>query len=199
MSQQPPDGEEVSSDPATAGASTGGGLAGDEAPDSSVADAAADALRRARAGARAKGLRPGTRPRPRRRPRADADPTVSTGRDRDPALLGDQVERIVGDRGWGTDVAVGQVMGRWAEIVGREIAEHATPVTFEGGVLTVRADSTAWATQIRWLSASLLQRIDEAIGAGQVSEIRVQGPSAPSWSKGPRRTTGGRGPRDTYG
>lgn len=164
----------------------------------SVEDAVSAALRRARSTAAAKGLRPGSRPRRRRR-RPDATPTLSTGRDRDPALLGDQLEHIVGERGWGTDVAVGQVMSRWEEIVGRQVAEHATPVTFEAGVLVVRADSTAWATQIRLLASTLLQQIDAAIGAGQVTELRVHGPSAPSWSKGPRRTTGGRGPRDTYG
>lgn len=171
-----------------------------------VDDAAADALRRARAGAVAKGLRPGSRPRARvRRPGPGASGSSSVrsrtvgAPDRDPALLGEQVERIVGDRGWGDDVAVGQVMGRWAEIVGRDVAAHAEPVTFEAGVLTVRADSTAWATQMRMLASTVLTRIEAAVGPGVVAELRVHGPSAPSWSRGPRRTHGGRGPRDTYG
>lgn len=171
----------------------------DDEVEPSVEDAAAAALRRARAAAVAKGLRPGVRPRPRRRPVAGPGRPQPGARDRDPALVGDQVERLVGDRGWETDVAVGQVMGRWDEIVGRDVAAHCAPVTYEAGVLTVRAESTAWATQIRLLSSTILSRIDDAIGAGEVSELRVQGPSAPSWSKGPRRTTGGRGPRDTYG
>lgn len=169
------------------------------APDAGVDDAAASALRRARAAAAAKGLRPGMRPRARRRRSGATDPRPQPGRDRDPALVGDQVERLVGDRGWGNDVAVGQVMGRWDEIVGRDVAAHCAPVTYEAGVLTVRAESTAWATQIRLLSTTILTRIADAIGEDEVSELRVQGPSAPSWSKGPRRTHGGRGPRDTYG
>ena len=32
-----------------------------------------------------------------------------------------------------------------------------------------------------------------------VAELKVVGPSAPSWSRGPRRASDGRGPRDTYG
>jgi predicted nucleic acid-binding Zn ribbon protein len=165
-----------------------------------IADAAASALARARAAAADKGLRPGMKPRKRRRPIGDAAVLSGSARDgRDPSLLGDQLDRLLVDRGWKVDVAVGSVMGRWAEIVGPDIAGHVEPLTFVDGVLTVRADSTAWATQMRLLSSSLLARIDEEIGAGAVKELRVVGPSAPSWSRGARRSPDSRGPRDTYG
>lgn len=167
-----------------------------QATEGSVEDAAAAALARARAAAAKKGLRPGMKPRRKRKWQPQG--VLSSG-GRDPQTIGDQVERLVGDRGWQVDVAAGSVMGRWPEIVGREVAEHCQPVTFEAGVLSVRADSTAWATQIRLLSSSLLGRISESVGPDVVHEIRVHGPSAPSWSRGPRRTSDGRGPRDTYG
>lgn len=102
------------------------------------------------------------------------------------------------DRGWQVDVAVGSVIGRWPQIVGPDVAEHVTPVSFQQGVLTLRAESTAWATQMRLLSSVLLGRLEQEVGAGTVTEIRVTGPSAPSWSKGRLRAEG-RGPRDTYG
>ncbi len=122
-----------------------------------------------------------------------------SGRDgRDPALIGEQLDRLMSDRGWQVDVAVGSVMGRWPHIVGGEVAAHVVPVSFERGVLTVRADSTAWATQMRLLASTLLGRIDAEVGQGTVSELKVNGPSAPSWSKGLRRAQGP-GPRDTYG
>lgn len=165
-----------------------------------IADAAASALARARAAAADKGLRPGMKPRKRRRPIGHAPVLSGSARDgRDPSLLGDQLDRLLLDRGWKVDVAVGSVMGRWPEIVGPDIAGHVTPQTFVDGVLTVQADSTAWATQMRLLASSLLARIDEEIGAGAVSELRVVGPSAPSWSRGGRRSPDSRGPRDTYG
>ena len=168
--------------------------------DTRIADAAASALARARAAAADKGLRPGMKPRRRRRA-AEATPTLSgSDRDgRDPALLGDQLDRLLVDRGWKVDVAVGSVMGRWAEIVGPDIAAHVEPVSFVEGVLTVRTDSTAWATQMRLLASSVLARVDEEIGAGAVTQLRVVGPSGPSWSRGGRRSPDSRGPRDTYG
>ena len=168
--------------------------------DTRIADAAASALARARAGAAEKGLRPGMRPKKRRRPIGQAPVLSGSSRDgRDPALLGDQLDRLLVDRGWKVDVAVGSVMGRWPEIVGPDIAAHVTPVSFTDGVLTVQADSSAWAAQIRLLSSSLLARVEEEIGAGAVTELRVVGPSAPSWNRGTRRSPDSRGPRDTYG
>ena len=168
--------------------------------DTRIADAAASALARARAGAAGKGLRPGMKPKRRRRVQGDGATLSGSARDgRDPALLGEQLDRLLVDRGWKVDVAVGSVMGRWPEIVGADIAGHVEPVSFTDGVLTVRTDSTAWATQIRLLTSSLLARVEEEIGAGAVTELRVVGPSAPSWNRGPRRSPDSRGPRDTYG
>lgn len=199
MSEGGESGLEASAADGLAPRPTEGAADGDQtgqATEGSVEDAAAAALARARAAAAKKGLRPGMKPRRKRKWQPQG--VLSSG-GRDPQTIGDQVERLVGDRGWQVDVAAGSVMGRWPEIVGREVAEHCQPVTFEAGVLSVRADSTAWATQIRLLSSSLLGRISESVGPDVVHEIRVHGPSAPSWSRGPRRTSDGRGPRDTYG
>jgi predicted nucleic acid-binding Zn ribbon protein len=95
-------------------------------------------------------------------------------------------------------VSGGLVFGRWAQLVGEEIAEHARPVALREGELTVQANSTAWATQLRLLQRQLLGRISAGVGAGVVTKLRVQGPATPSWHYGPRHVRG-RGPRDTYG
>jgi predicted nucleic acid-binding Zn ribbon protein len=104
-------------------------------------DVARQALAAARAEAKRRGLAPGRMPAPdpRRDPGAgDADRTRARWRrpvaeersgahpdDRDPQLLGPTMDRLVADQGWQTDAAVGGVMGRWAEIVGSEVAAHA--------------------------------------------------------------------------
>ena len=62
----------------------------------------------------------------------------------------------------------------------------------------MRADSTAWATQVRLLAPTLLRRLAEELGEGVVERVAVGGPVGPSWRKGLRRVPG-RGPRDTYG
>ncbi|GAB2739866.1 hypothetical protein GCM10027174_11500 [Salinifilum aidingensis] len=146
----------------------------------------------------------------RRAARRDSRPRVRTGQrkrrgwsgarsdDRDPQALGRLASRLVSERGWGDRIAGGRVFAGWAGLVGEDVAAHTQPVSLQDGVLTVRAESTAWATQLRLLQRQLLGRIADGVGQDVVRKIRVQGPAAPSWRRGPRHVRG-RGPRDTYG
>ncbi|WP_321575340.1 DUF721 domain-containing protein [Oerskovia douganii] len=160
------------------------------------AQVAREALNRARAAARAKGIRPGQPSR-----RVLADPPPSSGArpgGRDPQTFGAVVQRLLHERGWVQDVSVGGVIGRWREVVGDQVADHCEPETFEDKVLVVRADSTAWATQVRLLTPRLLERLAQEVGEGVVETVTVLGPTGPSFRRGPKSVRG-RGPRDTYG
>ncbi|MDR7280061.1 DciA family protein [Catenuloplanes atrovinosus] len=117
---------------------------------------------------------------------------------RDPQLLGTMLNRLVQTRGWQRPTAEASLFGAWEKIVGADVAAHSRPVKLENGELTVEAESTAWATQLRLLAAGLIKRIAGEVGHGVVKKLHIHGPAAPSWSKGPRRVRG-RGPRDTYG
>ena len=160
----------------------------------------------ARAVARAyRGMRGRTPAAPRRtgwrgKPR-QGEPTVSGARpdDRDPQLLDVAMSRLVTEHGWRTEVAVHGLFGRWDTIIGREVAAHCRPERFVDGRLTVRADSTSWATQVRLLAPMVLQRLNDELGDGTVSRIEVAGPQRPSWRHGRFAIRDGRGPRDTYG
>ncbi|QYL25973.1 hypothetical protein TM48_00004 [Mycobacterium shottsii] len=90
------------------------------------------------------------------------------------------------------------MLGQWSQAVGSQIADHATPTALNEGVLSVTADSTAWATQLRIMQSQLLAKIAAAVGNGVVNSLKITGPASPSWRKGPRHIAG-RGPRDTYG
>jgi predicted nucleic acid-binding Zn ribbon protein len=117
---------------------------------------------------------------------------------RDPQPLGRVARELAKKRGWSAHVAEGTVLGHWSAVVGQQIAEHATPTGLNDGVLSVTAESTAWATQLRMIQGQLLAKIAAAVGNGVVTSLKITGPSAPSWRKGPRHIAG-RGPRDTYG
>jgi predicted nucleic acid-binding Zn ribbon protein len=117
---------------------------------------------------------------------------------RDPQPLGRLARDLAKKRGWSAYVAEGTVLGQWPAVVGHQIADHATPTGLNDGVLSVAAESTAWATQLRVMQAQLLAKIAAAVGNGVVTSLRITGPAAPSWRKGPRHIAG-RGPRDTYG
>lgn len=155
--------------------------------------------------------------RPRRRP-AEADasmdrgPGLAPGRDRpgptrfDPRPGRRELERAIVERGWAGKLAMAQVAVAWERIVGEQIAEHSQVVRFEEGRLDVQASSSAWAQQLRLMMPSIhaailreLERVSPDQRARAV-DIRVYGPSAPSWRHGRYGgARGGQGPRDTYG
>jgi predicted nucleic acid-binding Zn ribbon protein len=164
------------------------------------------ALAEAKADAAAKGARP-VRPGDAPPPGDPADPDgpqrprgVSRQRRPDPQPLGAAIDGLLADQGWRRRVAVGGVFGRWAQIVGADLAAHARPDSFADGELVVITDSTAWATQLRLLAGELVRRVNAELGDGTVRRVRVRGPGGDA---GPRRggwrVHGGRGPRDTYG
>ncbi|HYN75750.1 MAG TPA: DciA family protein [Candidatus Limnocylindria bacterium] len=167
-------------------------VAGVDLARSLLAQAKADARAKGRSGS-GSGARTAAARRSGAQTRSGAHPD-----DRDPQPLAATVRRLVAEHGWEDDVAVGGVVGRWPEIVGADVASHCTPEGWADGVLTVRADSTAWATQVRLLAPQLLRRLAEELGRGTVTRVDVRGPGAPSWVRGPRSVKG-RGPRDTYG
>ena len=177
----------------------------DAGPDGdSPVDPAASALARARAAAQGRGSIPADRsgrggPRRRGGRSTRRERFTGAGPDRyDPQPVGAVVREITTDQGWGTDLAVGGIVGRWRELVGDEVADHSSPERFEGGELVVVAESSAWATQLRLLRHVMLRRLSSGLGADVVTSIVVHGPTGPQWGRG-RWRVAGRGPRDTYG
>ncbi|HEX5540637.1 MAG TPA: DciA family protein [Micromonospora sp.] len=130
-----------------------------------------------------------------RRPRGYSGPGPDP---RDPQPVGVVLARLMKARGWQQPAAEATVFGAWERVVGPDIARHSRPVKLDNGELTVEAESTAWATQLRLLAGSLLRRIAAEVGHNVVQKLHIHGPAAPSWSRGPRRVRGP-GPRDTYG
>jgi predicted nucleic acid-binding Zn ribbon protein len=166
-------------------------------PEPSGVDLARVALRAAKEAARARGDAAQQKKQARRgglRSGARAD-------GRDPMALGSAINRLITERGWEAPAAVGGVMGRWPEIVGEDVAKHCVPERYDEDehVLSVRCDSTAWATNLRLLAPTLVARLNEDLGHGTVKLIKVQGPGAPNRRYGPLRAPGSTGPGDTYG
>lgn len=116
----------------------------------------------------------------------------------DPQLFNTAIGGLLESHGWHDRVAMGSVFGRWAEIVGADLAAHTKPDSFADGELAVIADSTAWATQVRLLAPMLVKRLNEEVGNGSVRRVRVRGPQPPR-RRGGLRVPGSKGPGDTYG
>ncbi|MGA0091734.1 MAG: DUF721 domain-containing protein, partial [Candidatus Nanopelagicales bacterium] len=145
-----------------------------------TSDLARAALARAKASSRAKPTRGAP---PRRRPQY--------GDDRDPKTLDTVLQGWLRDHGYESQVGSGSLIARWPEIVGDQVADHVTPdcvqETDAGRELILRADSTAWATQVRILIPQIHGRIATLLGAGVVDRIKVMGPAPPKREMGSRR------------
>ena len=163
----------------------------DQTAQGQAADLAAAALADAQTIARP------LRRRARRRPDGATYSGPGTDR-RDPARSGDVLAGLVSARGWDSTLAQARLFADWASVVGPEIASRCRPVALRGGELSIAAESTSWATQLRLLSGTLLARLAAELGPSVVSKVRITGPAAPSWKHGPWSVRG-RGPRDTYG
>lgn len=117
---------------------------------------------------------------------------------RDPVPLSLAIQRLESTFDWSTPIAQAAVVTGWAELVGRETAAHSRALHVDDGVLTVQCDSTAWATQLRLLRASLVTELAQTHPGAEIQSIKFLAPGAPSWRHG-QRSVAGRGPRDTYG
>lgn len=141
----------------------------------------------------------------RRRRKRPPRPTVESARsgagpdDRDPKLLSAALDKLVETKGWSTDLSVRALLARWPALVGPANAAHSWPESYADSILTVRTESTVWATSLRSMAPHLVAKLNEQLGQGTVTRVRVLGPQGPSWKKGPLAVRDGRGPRDTYG
>jgi predicted nucleic acid-binding Zn ribbon protein len=137
-------------------------------------------------------------PRKRREPPAPKGESMPYGRGRDPLPAGKVLDGVTSSLGWRTPLAQTDLTAAWRQIAGEETARHAAVEGFADGVLLVRCDSTAWATQLGLMRSQIAERIAADFPDAGVDSIRFLGPNTPSWNHG-RRSVPGRGPRDTYG
>jgi predicted nucleic acid-binding Zn ribbon protein len=117
---------------------------------------------------------------------------------RDPVTAGFSVDGILKDYRWEARLAEADLFNNWSELVGEVNGLNSQPETLVNGLLTIRCKSTAWATQLRLMQDQILAKITESYADLGITSLKLLGPDAPSWKKGPRSVPG-RGPRDTYG
>ncbi|HEY5783785.1 MAG TPA: DciA family protein [Microlunatus sp.] len=173
--------------------------AGDAGPAESTHDPSG--LELARSIADSVGAGPRRRARKRHQRLTRVDPVRSGARpdDRDPKLLGDALEKLVDTKGWSTDLSTRALLARWPALVGPTNAAHSWPESYAETILTVRTESSVWATSLRTMAPQLVAKLNEQLGDGTVTRVKVLGPQGPTWKKGRLSVRDGRGPRDTYG
>ena len=75
--------------------------------------------------------------------------------------------------------AVSGLFGRWVEAVGPQVAEHVRPLKLDERVLVVEVDDPAWATQVKFLTPTIIERLASVAGVEiDRVDVRVDGRNA---------------------
>lgn len=93
--------------------------------------------------------------------------------ERDPIPISTSLDGVVRSLRGPDRRTVSGVFGRWEEAVGDQVAQHVRPRKLDGGVLLVEVDDPAWATQVKFLTATILERL-EAVSGVVVDRIEVR-------------------------
>jgi hypothetical protein len=92
----------------------------------------------------------------------------------EPVRLSDTLAAVGAELG----IPAGNVHGRldehWVDVVGADVAAHARLVSVRDGVLTVSVDDPIWATQLRYLETTVIERATGLVGPGAVTSVRVR-------------------------
>jgi predicted nucleic acid-binding Zn ribbon protein len=96
-----------------------------------------------------------------------------------PPRIGELLDETGKRVGVGAAVETGKLWARWGEIVGPDVAAHAQPSSLREGILRVRADTPAWATEVGYLGEEIRRRANDVVGRAIVTEVRI-------WSGPPR-------------
>ena len=92
---------------------------------------------------------------------------------RDPQRIKDLLQGAGARMGFGGAIETGSVWSRWNDIVGDTVAAHAEPTSLREGVLRIRTDSPAWATEVGYLGQEIKRAANQVAGKELVSEVRV--------------------------
>ncbi len=96
------------------------------------------------------------------------------GRGTEPQPLGASLEAVSRRLGIDDGRALGRLFTHWLDIVGTGLAEHVRPVRVDRERLVVSVDHPAWATEVRHLSARLLDRVVEEAGLPSPERVDVR-------------------------
>ena len=92
---------------------------------------------------------------------------------REPVPITNALDDVVRSLRGPSRAAVGGVFGRWDESVGEQVAEHVRPLKLDEGVLVVEVDDPAWATQVKFLTPMITERL-EAVAGVRIDRIDVR-------------------------
>lgn len=66
-----------------------------------------------------------------------------------------------------------EIWARWLQIAGPDMYKRTFPTFYRGTVLTIGVSSSTWLQELSFLKNTLLDRLEEEVGPGVVTEIKM--------------------------
>ena len=93
----------------------------------------------------------------------------------EPTPISSSIEKLLKSLRGGDRLTTVTVFSRWEELVGESVASHVRPLKLDNATLIVEVDEPMWATQMKFLEADVLKRLNEgAVRPIKTLEIRVK-------------------------
>ena len=90
-----------------------------------------------------------------------------------PIAAEDVLKTVLAYRGLDKKLAEYQWVTKWAELVGKGIAAHSSPVGLRNGVLTVGVTSSTWAQELQFRKSVILKRLRSVVSeAVVINDVR---------------------------
>jgi hypothetical protein len=91
----------------------------------------------------------------------------------EPVSIGDAAALVGDELGLAEPRTFARLVDGWNDVVGDAVAQHSRPRGVRNGVLDIAVDAPAWATQLRYLEADLVDRASRLVGPGVVAAVRI--------------------------
>ena len=89
------------------------------------------------------------------------DPNANSGSE---SRLSDELNKLLHHLGSPNIDIVSGVFGLWHEIVGDQVANHATPIKLDRGRLLIEVDDPAWSTHMKFLERDICTSLSHHTG-----------------------------------
>jgi predicted nucleic acid-binding Zn ribbon protein len=93
---------------------------------------------------------------------------------RDPIPIADALAAVRAELGLPDTDAFLTLVEAWSDVVGADVAAHAHLDSLHDGTVSVVADSTLWASQLRYLETTIRDRANDLVGSDVVHAVRVR-------------------------
>jgi predicted nucleic acid-binding Zn ribbon protein len=91
----------------------------------------------------------------------------------DAVNLDDALRNYLRQRGLSRTTQLADVVNCWRDVVGDDVAAHVVPWRYDGSDLVLAVDDPAWATEVGFLSESILLRLSQRLQRPAADSVKV--------------------------